>query len=97
LNGLRFEWDIKKAARNLRKHGVSFEEAETIFFDPSVLVQPDEAHSIVEDRANALGVSNRGRLLMVVVAERGGVMRIISARRATRKEVRDYADAKSDR
>jgi hypothetical protein len=91
LDGLRFEWDATKAASNFRKHGVSFKEAETVFCS-KVLIKPDEKHSEFEDRASVLGISNRGRLLMVVVTERDGVIRIISARKATRQESQDYAE-----
>jgi uncharacterized protein len=93
LNELRFEWDPAKAAANFRKHGVSFEEASTVFKSPNVLIKPDEAHSLVEDRANAIGFSDKGRLLLIVMTERQAddIIRIISARKATKREARDYA------
>jgi uncharacterized protein len=87
----QFEWDPAKAAANLRKHGVSFKEAATIF-DSRVLIKPDSEHSASEDRSKALGLSGRGRLLLVVMTHResGDVIRIISARKATGQESRDY-------
>lgn len=87
-----FEWDVIKAARNLRKHGVSFEEASTILGDPLSLTIPDPLHSGEEDRWVTLGTSSRGRRLVVVVTERGDRVRIVSARRATRRESRAYEE-----
>ena len=82
-----FEWDADKAASNLRGHGISFEEAATVFNDPRRLETYDLEHSLDEDRLNIIGFSNRMRLLMVVIYEQDHeVVRIISARRATRAE-----------
>ena len=82
-----FEWDFAKATTNLRKHGVSFEEATTIFADPCYLLQADDA---VPDRFLALGMSGMLRILVVVHVERGPRLRVISARRATRSEAKTY-------
>jgi uncharacterized DUF497 family protein len=89
---LRFQWDPRKAAANLRKHRVSFEEAATAFADPLSLTIPDPDHSAGEARALLLGLSERGRLVVVAHAERGAEIRIISARLADRHERRDYEE-----
>ncbi|MCY2950452.1 MAG: BrnT family toxin [Planctomycetota bacterium] len=87
MNGLRFEWDPRKAAKNRRKHGVSFEEAATVFNDLRRLREYDLMHAGEEDREIVIGFSERMRLLMVVIYEQEeNVIRIISARRATREE-----------
>jgi len=88
---MRFEWDPDKARRNLAKHGVSFEEAATAFWDPLSLTVPDEDHSDHEARFVLLGVTSSLRLVTVVHTVRGGSLRIISARLATRRERRAYA------
>lgn len=87
-----FEWDPEKAAENLRKHGVPFEEAETVFDDPlsKTLLDPD--HSEEEEHYLEIGHSSRRRLLLVSYTERQGRVRIISARRVTRKERRSYEE-----
>ena len=87
---LRFEWDADKATHNWEKHGVTFEEAVTVFFDPLSLTIPDPLHSVMEDRLVTLGESHSGELLVVVHTQREGAIRIISARAATGKEHRDY-------
>jgi uncharacterized DUF497 family protein len=87
---LQFEWDDDKAASNLEKHGVSFEEAATVLRDPFALIFDDEAHSIEERREIIIGHSTRNRLLLVCFTERGARLRIFSARPATRKERQDY-------
>jgi uncharacterized DUF497 family protein len=87
-----FDWDSGKAVKNLAKHRVSFEEAVTVYADAYALTDPDWRHSIGEDREITIGRSNRDRILVVIVTERGDVMRIISARRATRREVRRYEE-----
>ena len=84
--GLTFIWDKKKAAANLRKHDVAFEEASTAFGDTLSLTTFDPDHSIDEDRFILLGASNRGRLLVVAHTEQSDTIRIISARLATRGE-----------
>jgi uncharacterized protein len=85
-----FEWDSEKAEANLKKHGVSFEEAETIFFDPLSLTIPDPLHSEKENRFIITGFSNQQRQLVVVHTDRGDKIRIISARLATPGERRKY-------
>jgi len=89
---LAFEWDEKKARTNLKKHGVSFEEAATVFGDPLSLTIGDPVHSEEEDRFVTLGESDRGRLLVVVSTDRGEKIGIISARVATRRERTDYEE-----
>ncbi len=88
--GLVFEWDESKAALNGRKHGVTFEEASTVFADPLSVTIYDPVHSDDEDRYIVLGESQRRRLLVVVFTDRGDRIRIISARVASRRERKDY-------
>ena len=83
---MRFEWDAEKANRNLKKHGVSFEEAVTVFYDPLSATFEDPDHSVGEYRYITVGLSSRDRLLVVAHAERGEILRIISARPATAHE-----------
>lgn len=83
---LKFEWDAAKAATNLRKHGVSFDEALSVFADALALTFTDTDHSESEDRSRTYGISNKRRLLVVIHTERRNNIRIISARRATRYE-----------
>ena len=78
-----FEWDDKKAKANLRKHGVSFEEATTVFYDPLSATGDDPDHSLDERRFVTFGMSASGRLLFVGHTERGSAIRIITARLAT--------------
>ena len=82
-----FEWDADKAAANLAKHGITFEEAATVFLDLDYLLVPDAAEP---ERFVAMGMSGQGRVLFVVHCERGEKIRIISARRATRRERETY-------
>jgi len=88
--GLVFEWDKNKASVNKRKHGVTFEEASTVFADPLAVTIYDLMHSDEEDRYIILGESQRQRLLVVVFTDRDERIRIISARVATRGERKDY-------
>ena len=90
-----FGWDPEKAMANVRKHGVSFEEATTVFGDPLAMNMPDPDHSTDEERFVLLVSSHRFRLLVVTYAERGRRTRIISAREATRKERREYEEGKN--
>ena len=90
--GYLFEWDTEKAAANLKKHDVTFDEASTVFGDPLAILIPDPDHSVVEQRYLLLGMSNRHRLLVVAHAERPPRTRLISARRATPKERRTYEE-----
>ena len=89
---LGFEWDPRKAARNLAKHGVSFEEAATVFGDALGRIASDPRHSVEEERFVLLGLSRGRRLLAVMFAERGEAVRLISARPATRRERREYEE-----
>lgn len=93
---LRFEWDANKALANAGKHGVSFEEAVTVFRDPLALIFDDEDHSDEELREIIIGHSERNRLLLVCFTERNDSVRIISARKATRRERRDYEENRID-
>ena len=87
---MRFEWDVNKASANLAKHGVSFDEAMEVFYDPNALERYDALHSIDEIRFTIVGLSSR-RLLNVAYAERKkGTVRVISARKATRAEREFY-------
>jgi len=88
---MHFQWDHRKARSNLRKHGVSFEEALTALFDPRQIAFYDPDHSDEEDREILLGHSNQGRLLVVVYTLRDESIRLISARTANRQEQQDYA------
>jgi len=94
MRALRFEWDSRKAAENKRKHGVSFEEAKTAFFDERARLMDDPDHSEDEARFILLGLSGTLRLLVVCHCYRGeqGVIRIISARRATAHESKYYPE-----
>lgn len=85
-----FEWDPKKAAANLRKHGVSFYEAATVMMDGLSVTFPDPDHSQVEERYITIGTSSRQRLLMVAHTDRGDRVRLISARELTRAEREAY-------
>jgi hypothetical protein len=87
---LTFEWDEVKATNNLTKHGISFEEAKTIFNDPLSITIPDPDHSADEMRYIDIGMSANGRLLVVVYTERGQNIRLISSRKVTRREQRVY-------
>ncbi|THJ20518.1 MAG: BrnT family toxin [Nitrospira sp. CG24E] len=85
-----YEWDPEKATENLRKHKVSFAEAASVFLDPLALTFSDPDHSQEEDRAITIGSSSNQRVLFVSHCERGDRIRIISARKATRKERVQY-------
>lgn len=92
IGGVRFEWDEAKNLQNQRKHRVSFEEAATVFLSVPLRLYYDPDHSEHDDRFIAVGFSIRDRILVVVHCEAGGgiVVRLISARRATRKEREDF-------
>jgi uncharacterized DUF497 family protein len=89
---LFFEWDEDKASQNIRKHGVSFEEAATVFGHPLSLTINDPLHSTEEERFVTIGLSFRHRVLVVVHMDRGDSIRIISARVATRRERKLYEE-----
>ena len=89
---MRFAWDSAKAEANERKHGVAFDEASTVFGDTLSVSGRDLEHSVGESRWITLGLSSHGRILVVSHTGRGGIIRIISARTATRKEKRIYEE-----
>lgn len=88
-----FEWDPTKAAANFKAHGVSFEEAVTVFQDPLAKVHSDPDHSQSERREILIGHSAQARLLLVAFTDRQGKIRLISARRVTRRERREYEES----
>ena len=92
MTSLRFEWEPRKASANLKKHGVSFVEAKSVFYDESAKLIPDPDHSENEDRFILLGVSHSLRVILVCHCYRseGNTIRIISARKATPKESKTY-------
>ena len=89
---ITFEWDSRKARSNLVKHGVGFDEASTVFGDSVSLTIPDPEHSLAENRYITMGKAFNGKLLVVVHTERGDNIRIISARRASRRERQRYEE-----
>ena len=89
---MEFEWDPKKNEANIRKHGVAFSEAATVFGDVLSITVPDPDHSQEEDRYIVIGMSGQNRLVMVAYMERGECIRIISARELNRSEKRDYEE-----
>lgn len=88
-----FEWDEEKAEANLSKHGVSFDEAKTVFDDAFYIDFYDPDHSIHEDRYLIIGESKQHRLLIVSYTERNQKRRLVSAREATRREREDYEES----
>lgn len=92
MNDLHFAWDPVKAAGNLRKHGVSFDEASTLFRNPLATVLSDRTHGRLERRLLIIGYSAAGRFLLVVFTERVDHIRIISAREASARERREYEE-----
>ena len=95
MKNIHFEWDDKKAQSNIKKHDVSFEEAQTVFFDDMALQFWDESHSKKEERFLMLGLSSKLRILLVVhcFRENNSTIRIISARKATKQEMKEYYGA----
>ncbi len=89
---VKFEWDEKKDIANQRKHGISFDEAVTVFGDPLAIIFSDPDHSQGEIRFLTFGVSRLGRLLVVCHTERGERVRLINAREATRQERKVYEE-----
>jgi len=89
---MKFDWDDRKANINLSKHGISFEEAKSVFVDPFYVDFYDPDHSDDEDRYIIIGESQRQRLLVVAYTEREGIIRLISAREATRREKVSYEE-----
>ena len=87
-----FEWDEDKAESNLRKHRVPFDEAQTVFLDDLSITVPDADHSQTEVRFRIVGMSDKKRVLVVSFTERGERIRLISARKARRSEIKDYEE-----
>lgn len=87
-----FDWDPAKAASNVLKHDVGFEDARTVFDDPLFRIESDPDHSVGEERLRATGQSRSGKLLVVSFTDDGDITRLISARAATRGETRRYAE-----
>lgn len=89
---LKFEWDESKNQANIQKHGISFEEASSVFYDDQALIIDDEVHSVVEERFVLIGFSFKYNLLVVChcYRENDSVIRIISARKATKTESKEY-------
>ena len=87
---MRFEWDLNKAEINQAKHGIRFDEATTVFGDPLALTFDDPDHSEAEPRYLTFGISAKNRPLVVAHTDRGDIIRLISARRMTRRERRDH-------
>ncbi|OGU34546.1 MAG: hypothetical protein A2068_07735 [Ignavibacteria bacterium GWB2_35_6b] len=96
MEKIRFEWDTNKNQTNIKKHNISFEEAKSVFFDDNARVIPDSEHSIKEERFIILGLSVKLNLLIVVhtYKEKDEVIRIISARKATKYESKYYHEVK---
>ena len=95
MNELRFEWDNEKAQSNIEKHNISFEEASTVFTDSNAILFDDPEHSLDEERFIMLGFSNQSRMLIVCHCCRGenaDIIRIISARKATKNEQKQYIE-----
>ncbi|AKG21463.1 BrnT family toxin [Calothrix sp. 336/3] len=87
---MRFEWDENKAESNFLKHGIQFEEAVTVFADPYLMFTEDSSHSQGEEREWAIGEMEDGSIVVVVFTMRGERIRIISARKATKRECQEY-------
>jgi uncharacterized DUF497 family protein len=92
MNKITFQWDEKKNHINQQKHDISFEEAQSVFFDDYAIQFWDENHSQEEERFLLLGISSKMRVLIVVhcFREQDSIIRIISARRATKNEIKEY-------
>ncbi len=91
---MNFEWNPQKAELNYKKHGISFEEASTVFGDILSVIYPDPDHSNQEERYLMIGLSNKERILVISHVERNEVIRIISARQATKREQTFYEQRK---
>ncbi len=90
---IKFTWDKHKAASNEKKHGVTFQEASSVFFDTLSITVPDSLHSIGEERYIIIGNSSQNRLLVVVHTDKGEEIHLISARKATTREKRFYGES----
>ncbi|MFN0117163.1 MAG: BrnT family toxin [Elusimicrobiota bacterium] len=91
---LQFDWDLHKVKSNIKKHGVNFNEAATVFSDPLSASFPDPDHSLLESRYILIGMSEENKLLVVSYVEYSGIIRIISSRKATKFERRYYEEEK---
>ena len=89
---MEFEWDPRKALSNVRKHGVSFEEAATVFSDPLAAYYQDSDHSVSERRYLVIGTSSKQRLVHIAFADRRGRIRIIQAREPSKNEISQYEE-----
>ncbi len=83
---LLFEWDNEKAINNVKKHGVNFDEAKSVFYDTFALISLDVEHSITEERFSIIGYSKSNRILFISYTEKNEIIRIISARKTTKNE-----------
>lgn len=94
MNDIKFEWDNNKAQANIEKHGITFHEASTVFSDESAILFDDPEHSMEEERFMLLGMSSQARMLIVCHCYRSAdnIIRIISARKATKTETRQYIE-----
>ena len=92
MSRLKFAWDETKAKSNLRKHNVSFDEARSVFFDENAQDGYDQEHSLAEDRFIMVGLSEQSRVLVLHHCHRNDEIRIISARKATNKEIQYYKE-----
>lgn len=94
MNEIRFEWDNNKAQINIEKHGVTFQEASTVFADEAAILFDDPEHSLKEERFLLLGMSSQAKMLIVCHCYRGtdDIIRIISARKATKAEAKQYSE-----
>lgn len=90
---MHFDWDPRKDRANRSKHGVSFRDARSVFFDPLARIHDDPEHSLDQRRAIITGHSTGGRFLLVAFTDRGSTIRIVSARVATRRERQKYEEA----
>jgi uncharacterized protein len=89
---MEFEWDIKKAVKNLKKHGISFQEAASVFGDPLAITFDDPDHSSEEQRSLTFGTTRNGKMIILSHTERNGLMRIISARLMQKHEREIYEE-----
>lgn len=94
MDSIKFEWDNNKAQKNIDKHGITFEEASSVFADENAILFDDPEHSAEEERFMLLGMSTQVRMLIVCHCYRGtdGIIRIISARKATKSEIKQYTE-----
>lgn len=94
MNDIKFEWDNNKAQANIEKHGITFHEASTVFSDENAILFDDPEHSMEEERFMLLGMSSQARMLIVCHCYRSAddIIRIISARKATKTETRQYIE-----